>query len=144
MLPNIVIDGRLVADSELRFTQQGKAVCSFRVAASDSKKDDAGNWNTTEQIFINVTLWDAEAEAAAEVLQKGDQVIVTGRIYEREYETREGEKRKSLEVKFPTVAKKIVGKRADRSQPAQQQGWGQQPAADPWGAPGATSEEPPF
>ena len=144
MLPNIQIDGRLVADSELRFTQQGKAVCSFRVAASDSKKDDAGNWQTTEQIFINVTLWEADAEAAAEVLQKGDQVIVTGRIYEREYETREGEKRKSLEVKYAAVAKKIAAKRSDRQQAPQQGGWGQQSASDPWTQQGTAPAEPPF
>lgn len=140
MLPTIQIDGRLVADSELRFTQSGKAVCSFRVAASDSKKDDAGNWQTTEQIFVSVSLWEAEAEAAAEVLQKGDQVIVTGRIYEREYENREGEKRKSLEMKFPTVAKKIVGKRTDRGQAPQQQA----PVNDPWAASGAVDDQPPF
>ena len=77
MLPSVTIDGRLVADPELRFTQGGKAVCSMRVAASDSKKDDAGNWQTTEQIFIGVSLWENEAEAAAEAFQKGDQVLVT-------------------------------------------------------------------
>ena len=75
MLPNITIDGRLVADPELRFTGAGKAVCSFRVAASDSKKDANDQWQTTEQIFIGVSLWEAEGEAAAEMLSKGDQVL---------------------------------------------------------------------
>jgi single-strand DNA-binding protein len=138
MLPSITIDGRLVADPELRFTQGGKAVCSMRVAASDSKKDDAGNWQTTEQIFIGVSLWDGEAEAAAEVLQKGDQVLVSGRIYEREYDKNDGTKGRSLEVKFPTVAKKVSAPRGERSSTRSA------PANDPWASVAPRADEPPF
>lgn len=138
MLPTITIDGRLVADPELRFTQGGKAVCSMRVAASDSKKDDSGNWNTTEQIFIGVSLWEAEGEAAAEAFQKGDQVLVTGRIYQREYEGSSGEKRTSLELKFPTVAKKVSAPRAERTQSRPT------PAGDPWSTVAPRNDEPPF
>lgn len=138
MLPTITIDGRLVADPELRFTQGGRAVCSLRVAASDSKKDDSGNWNTTEQIFIGVSLWENDGEAAAESLRKGDQVLVTGRIYEREYEASNGEKRKSLELKFPTVAKKVTAPRADRSSTPSA------PANDPWATVAPRSDEAPF
>lgn len=138
MLPTITIDGRLVADPELRFTQGGKAVCSFRVAASDSKKDASGNWETTEQIFIGISLWEAEAEVAAEHYMKGDRVVVTGRIYEREYEASNGEKRKSLELKFPTIAKKIAAPRGERaSAPA--------PASnDPWATVAPHADQPPF
>ena len=138
MLPTITIDGRLVADPELRFTQGGKAVCSIRVAASDSRKDDNGNWETTEQIFVSVSLWENEAEAAAEALQKGDQVLVGGRIYQREYEASNGEKRTSLEVKFPTVAKKVTAPRVDRTAARSA------PADDPWTTPAARNDEPPF
>ena len=145
MLPSITIDGRLVADPELRFTQGGKAVCSMRVAASDSKKDDNGNWSTTEQIFIGVSLWEAEGEAAAEAFRKGDQVLVTGRIYNREYEASNGEKRSSLELKFPTVAKKVSAPRVERSAAPSA------PANDPWttAAPaaswaGSDTDQPPF
>lgn len=141
MLPNVTIDGRLVADPELRFTQGGKAVCSLRVAASDSKKDDNGNWETTEQIFIGVSLWEAEGEAAAETLMKGDQVLVSGRIYQREYEGSDGSKRTSLEVKFPTVAKKISAPRAARSSAPS----ASTPAAnDPWASVQPRADEPPF
>lgn len=138
MLPSITIDGRLVADPELRFTGAGKAVCSLRVAASDSKKDDNGNWETTEQIFIGISLWEAEGEAAAEHLRKGDQVLVSGRIYQREYEGSDGAKRTSLEVKFPTVAKKVTAPRGERSTtPA--------PAVnDPWANVAPRADEPPF
>lgn len=138
MLPSITIDGRLVADPELRFTAGGKAVCSLRVAASDSKKDDNGNWETTEQIFVGVSLWEAEGETAAELFRKGDQVLVTGRIYQREYEASNGEKRTSLEVKFPTVAKKVTAPRGERSTASV-------PAAnDPWASVPPRTDEPPF
>lgn len=137
MLPNITIDGRLVADPELRFTQGGKAVCSLRVAASDSKKTDTG-WETQEQIFIGVSLWEAEGEAAAEHLQKGDQVVVTGRIFEREYDKNDGSKGKSLEVKYPTVAKKVSAPKTQRSTSPTP------PANDPWATAPAGNDEPPF
>ncbi len=137
MLPTVTIDGRLVADPELRFTQGGKAVCSLRVAASDSKKTDTG-WETTEQIFIGVSLWDNEAEAAANALQKGDQVVVTGRIFEREYDKNDGTKGKSLEVKYPTVAKKVSAPKVQRSTPSAA------PANDPWATAPAGNDKPPF
>lgn len=146
MLPQITIDGRLVSDPELKFTGGGKAVANMRVAASDSRKDDAGNWQTTEQIFINVTLWEAEAETSVEHFAKGDRVLVSGRIFQREYEKSDGSKGYSLEVKFPAVAKIPAVQRAERQ--ATQQQWGQQPAAaqnDPWAsAGGASNVEPPF
>lgn len=137
MLPQITIDGRLVADPELRFTSSGKAVCSLRVAASDSKKDESGNWQTAEQIFIGVSLWENEGEAAANALQKGDQVVVSGRIFEREYDKNDGSKGKSLEVKFPTVAKKVTAPRVERTTTPVA------PANDPWATP-ARDDEPPF
>lgn len=148
MLPNIVLDGRLVADPELRFTGAGKAVCSFRVAASDSKKDANDQWQTTEQIFIGVSLWEAEGEAAAETLRKGDQVLVSGRIYEREYDKSDGGKGRSLEVKFPTVAKKVSAPRGERSSASTPSA----PANDPWSNVGTapawgtqnTTDQPPF
>lgn len=144
MLPSITIDGRLVADPELKFVPSGKAVCNMRVAASDSKKDDAGNWSTTEQIFINITLWEAEAEAAAEVYTQGDRVLVAGRIYQREYEKSDGTKGYSLEVKFPTVAKIPVVQRREQSQGQSSGGWSQPsaPANDPWASAQGSTEAP--
>jgi single-strand DNA-binding protein len=138
MLPSITIDGRLVDDPSIKFTGSGKAVANLRVAASDSKKDDGGNWQTTEQIFINVTLWEAEAENCVEHFAKGDRVLVSGRLFNREYEKSDGSKGSSLEVKFPTVAKIPSVPRGERQQAAPQQQWGQQmpnqgaPANDPW------------
>ena len=148
MLPSITIDGRLVADPELKFTPGGKAVANLRVAASDSKKDDAGNWSTTEQIFINVTLWEAEAETAGEHFVKGDRVLVAGRIWQREYEKSDGSKGFSLEVKFPTVAKIPATPRREQGQSSGAWSQPSTPANDPWAnAPvgGGNSEQlPPF
>jgi single-strand DNA-binding protein len=145
-LPYIVIEGRAIGDAELKFTTGGKAYAKFRVAASDSKKDDAGNWETTETLFVNVTVWD-DAEKIAEKVLRGSGVTVAGRIHEREFE-HNGEKRRSLEMKFPMVS---VRPARDQQQAAPQQsgGWGAPPttaapAADPWGAPAPTGGVPPF
>src|SRR5690606_33129703 len=66
-LPYIVIDGRAVADAELKFTQSGRAFAKYRIAANDSKKDESGNWETTETLFVNVTAWDDAERIATEV-----------------------------------------------------------------------------
>ena len=131
-LPYIVIEGRAIGDAEIKFTTGGKAYAKFRVAASDSKKDDAGNWETTETLFVNVTVWD-DAEKIAEKVLRGSGVTVAGRIHEREFE-HNGEKRRSLEMKFPMVSvlPPRNGQQQGQSQPRQQ------PAGDPW----ATSAGP--
>lgn len=143
MLPQITIEGRAVADPELRFTAGGRGVCNLRIAANDSKKLDDGTWENAEQIFISCAVWNTDrsptlAETVAETIHKGDHLIVSGRIYQREYESN-GEKRTSLEMKFPVVAKVVEAPRGQaRQAPA--------PAAtapDPWGPPSG-SETPPF
>ncbi len=143
MLPTVTIEGRAVADPELRFTASGRGVANLRIAANDSKKLDDGTWENTEQIFISAAVWNTDraptiAEVIAEQIHKGDHLIVTGRIHQREYEVN-GEKRTSLEMKFPVVAKVVEAPRGQaRQAPA--------PAAaapDPWGTQGG-SEDPPF
>jgi single-strand DNA-binding protein len=141
MLPNITIEGRAVADPELRFTGNGKAVASLRVAASESKKDANGNWENGDKIFVNASIWEEAGEQVAEHIRKGDKVLVTGRLYQREYETTAGEKRTSLEVKFATVAKIVDAKKAARttattSAPSN--------TVDPWATAPTSQDEPPF
>lgn len=133
MLPTITLEGRAVADAELRFTPSGVAVANFRVACSESKKRDDGTWEDGERLFVNVAVFREEAEAVVERIRKGVKVTVTGRLYQREYETSSGEKRTSLEMKFPTVALPIEATRTTPSAPV----------ADPWAAP-APTDEPPF
>lgn len=141
MLPTITLEGRAVNDPELRFTGSGQAVANFRVATSESKKRDDGTWEDGDKLFVNVAVWKEAGEAVAEHVRKGDKVVVTGRLYEREYETSAGEKRKSLELKFATVAKVVEAPRATRQQSAPAQS---APASnDPWAVP-AGNDEPPF
>jgi len=142
MLPTITIDGRAVNDPELRFTGSGKAVTNFRVAASESKKDAAGNWEDGDKLFLNVAVWDQAGEQVAELIRKGDKVVVVGRLYQREYETTAGEKRTSLEVKFATVAKVVDAPKAQRTQ-GSSSGAPATQASDPW-ATAAGNDEPPF
>jgi single-strand DNA-binding protein len=138
MLPNITIEGRAVNDPELRFTTSGQAVANFRVAASESKKLDDGTWEDGDKIFVNVAVWKEAGEAVAEHVRKGDKVVVTGRLYEREYETSAGEKRRSLEVKFANVAKVVSAPRTARqTSPASAA------PIDPWATP-ASDDNPPF
>lgn len=136
MLPTITIEGRAVADPELRFTPAGVAVANFRVACSESKKLDDGTWEDGEKLFVNVAIWREAAESVAERVTKGAKVTVTGRLYQREYETN-GEKRTSLELKFATVALPIEAPRQGSERPSAP------PAADPW-ASAPTSDAPPF
>ena len=149
-LPQITLKGRAVDALELRFTPGGKAVASVRVAASESKKNDQGGYDDGDRFFANVTLWEADAEAAAEAgIEKGDPVLVSGVIFEREYETRDGNKGKSLEIKFATIAKIPPRQKSSRESGTPPRGsqWGEPspsaPAADPWATP-ASDGIPPF
>ena len=149
-LPQITLKGRAVDALELRFTPGGKAVASVRVAASESKKNDQGGYDDGDRFFANVTLWEADAEAAAEAgIEKGDPVLVSGVLLEREYETRDGNKGKSLEIKFATIAKIPPRQKSGRESGTPPRGsqWGEPspsaPAADPW-ATTAPTDQPPF
>lgn len=106
--PTTVVEGRLTADPELRFTSAGKAVCSFTVAASDRKKDDrTDTWSDGDKAFIRCTVWEVAGENVAESLQKGQEVIVVGNLIMRDYDDREGNKRQSVEMKNVRVAATI-------------------------------------
>lgn len=149
MLPTITLEGRLVADPDLKFTASGQAVANMRVACSESKKRDDGTWEDGDKLFVSVALWKESAEAAADAVGKGDKVVVTGRLYQREYETSGGEKRTSLEVKFATLAKVVEAPRGERTGGSSTPSARTSPSAstpapsDPWATLGST-DEPPF
>src|SRR5664279_3788081 len=95
----ITLVGNLTADPELRFTQSGVRVADFTVASTPRIFDRAsGEWKDGDALFLRCTLWRQPAENVAETLTKGARVIVTGRLKQRSYETREGEKRTVVEV----------------------------------------------
>lgn len=169
---NITVVGNMVADPELRFTPSGAAVCNFRMASTPrSFNRQTNQWEDGEALFLTVNVWRQAAENVAESLSKGMRVIVTGRLKQRSYETREGEKRSVFEVEADEVGPSLTFAYANvhrqtskqssqqSSQPPAQEpaqsrgGFGQAaPANDPWnstppagsGGFGAGDDEPPF
>ncbi|MFL0580613.1 single-stranded DNA-binding protein [Dietzia sp. 179-F 9C3 NHS] len=100
----ITLVGNIVADPELRFTPSGAAVANFRVASTPRRFNSQTNqWEDGEALFLTCNVWRQAAENVAESLQKGMRVIVTGRLRQRSYETREGEQRTVFEVEVDEV-----------------------------------------
>ena len=100
----ITIAGNLVDDPELRFTPAGQAVARFRVASTPRFRDNAtGEWKDGDSLFLTCNVWRQAAEHVAESLTRGMRVIVSGRLRQRSYETKEGEKRTVYEVEADDV-----------------------------------------
>lgn len=100
----ITVIGNLTDDPELRFTPSGAAVAKFRVASTPRFMDKAsGEWKDGEALFLACTVWRQAAEHVAESLQRGARVIVSGRLRQRSYETREGEKRTVIELEVDEI-----------------------------------------
>ena len=100
----ITVVGNLVADPELRYTPSGSAVANFRVASTPRRYDSqSGQWVDGEALFLTCNVWRLAAENVANSLTKGDRVIVNGRLRQRSFETREGEKRTVFEVEVDEV-----------------------------------------
>jgi single-strand DNA-binding protein len=167
----ITIIGNLVDDPELRFTPAGQPVARFRVASTPRFRDtSSGEWKDGESLFMTCNVWRQAAENVAESLQRGMRVVVSGRLRQRSYETKEGEKRTVYEVEVDDVGPSLRNAsakvtRAQRSGGFGGQGGGQgggggqgyngggqgsSPSGgggDPWAsdAPnGGYSDEPPF
>ncbi len=100
----ITVVGNLVDDPELRFTPSGAAVANFRIASTPRTFDKQTNeWKDGEGLFLSCAVWRQAAENVAESLQKGMRVVVQGRLKQRSYETREGEKRTVYELDVEEV-----------------------------------------
>lgn len=158
----ITIVGNLVEDPSLRFTPSGQGVANFRVASTPRYLDKQTNeWKDGDSLFLTINCWRQLAENVAESLQRGMRVIVTGRLKQRSYETREGEKRTVYEVEADEVgpslrnatAKVVKTQRQNagqRQQGQQQRGQQQAQPADPWdqttagATAGGYSDSPPF
>jgi single-strand DNA-binding protein len=100
MLNRIVLIGRLTRDPELRFTQNGKAVCSFTLAVDRGFTSRDGNRETD---FINIVVWDKQGENCAQYLAKGRLAAVDGRLQIRSYDDKEGQRRTAAEVVAESV-----------------------------------------
>jgi single-strand DNA-binding protein len=100
----ITVIGNLTDDPELRFTPSGAAVAKFRVASTPRFLDKQTNeWKDGEPLFLTCNVWRQAAENVAESLQRGARVIVSGRLRQRSYETREGEKRTVFELEVDEI-----------------------------------------
>lgn len=155
----ITVVGTLTADPELRFTPSGAAVANFTVASNSRRYDkQSGEWKDDDALFMRCSIWRQAAENVAESLVKGTRVIVMGRLKQRSYETREGEKRTVMEVEVEEIGPSLKWATAkvnkvSRSD-ASSGGYGSSgsaPADDPWAqAPKAGAaasgydDEPPF
>ena len=167
----ITIVGNLVDDPELRFTPSGAAVAKFRIASTPRFMDRTTNeWKDGESLFLSCNVWRQAAENVAESLQRGMRVIVQGRLKQRSYETKEGEKRTVYEIEVDEVGPSLRSATAKvaKTQRGSAGGFGgggagagvdndpwasAAPAASPgggsggggggWNTPGA-SDEPPF
>ena len=169
----ITIAGNLVDDPELRFTPAGQPVARFRVASTPRFRDNStGEWKDGDSLFLTCNVWRQAAENAAESLTRGMRVIVSGRLRQRSYETKEGEKRTVYEVEVDDVGPSLRnasakvnrvarsggdggyggGQRSSggRSSGGQGGGYGGGGGGggepDPWASdsPGGYSDEPPF
>jgi single-strand DNA-binding protein len=100
----ITVIGNLTDDPELRFTPSGAAVAKFRVASTPRTMDRQTNeWKDGDPLFLSCTVWRQAAENVAESLTRGSRVIVSGRLRQRSYETREGEKRTVIELEVDEI-----------------------------------------
>jgi single-strand DNA-binding protein len=160
----ITVVGNLTDDPELRFTPSGAAVANFTVASTPRFMDKQTNeWKDGDALFLRCSIWRQAAENVAESLQRGMRVIVQGRLKQRSYETKEGEKRTVYEIEVDEVgpsmryatAKVNKAQRSGGSGGSGGGGFGgggasaTPPADDPWATPapaggGDFSDEPPF
>ena len=155
----ITVIGNLTDDPELRFTPSGAAVANFTVASTPRTFNrQTSGWEDGETLFLRAAVWREAAENVAESLTRGSRVIVTGRLKQRSFETREGEKRTVFEVEVDEVGPSLRNATAkiNRGQRSGAQGGGgfgggggggSAPADDPWATPapsGDFSDEPPF
>jgi len=97
-LNSVQLIGRLVADPELRYTQKGTPVCSFRIATTKRYKNRETGEQQEETLFINIVAWRKQAELANDFLKKGSAIIIEGRLRSRQWESSQGEKRSTIEV----------------------------------------------
>ena len=158
----ITVVGNLTDDPELRFTSSGVAVANFTVASTPRSFDkQSGEWKDGDALFLRCSIWRQAAENVAESLQKGARVVVQGRLKQRSYETREGEKRTVYELDVDEVGPSLRYATAKVTKVTRSGGGfgggsgdgggggggnaSAAPADDPWATAAPTSsDEPPF
>lgn len=101
-LNKVMLTGRLTRDPETRYTPSGAAVCNMGIAVNRRFRGSSGEWQE-EVCYINVVAWSKLAERLGETLKKGSAVMVEGRLQSRSWETKDGQKRNTIEVNALSV-----------------------------------------
>lgn len=147
----ITVVGNLTADPELRFTPSGAAVTNFTVASTPRTFDkNTQEWQDGEALFLRCNAWRQMAENVAESLTRGARVVVVGRLKQRNWEDKEGNKRTSFELDVDEVAPSLKYATAKVSKANRGDGGGgfgggaSSGGSDPWNTPAGSSDEPPF
>lgn len=153
----ITVVGSLTDDPQLRFTPSGAAVANFTVASNSRRFDKTTNeWRDDDPLFLRCNIWRDAAEHVSESLSKGSRVIVVGRLKQRSYETKSGEKRSVMELEVDEVGPSLKWATARISRASRSSAGSSSPNDDPWTtSPKATtpagsgsawddSDEPPF
>jgi single-strand DNA-binding protein len=163
----ITVIGNLTADPELRFTPSGAAVANFTVASTPRTFDrQTSEWKDGEALFLRCNVWRQAAENVAESLTRGSRVIVSGRLKQRSFDTKEGEKRTVIELEVDEIGPSLRYATAKVTKAnrggdggggfgggsgsgggggfGSSGGGGGSSSSDPWSTPASSSDEPPF
>src|SRR5829696_4044052 len=136
----ITVIGNLTADPELRFTPSGAAVASFTVASTPRTFDRAtGEWKDGDALFLRCNIRRQAAENVAESLTRGSRVLVSGRLRQRSFETREGEKRTVVELEVDEVGPSLKYATAKINKVSRGSGGG---GGGGFGSSGSSSDDP--
>jgi single-strand DNA-binding protein len=148
----ITVVGNLTDEPELRFTPSGAAVAKFRIASTPRSLDKAsGEWKDADPLFLACSVWRQAAENVAESLTRGSRVIVSGRLRQRSYETKEGEKRTVYELevdeigpslRYATAKVQKMTRTSAGGTSGGQSSSGGFASDDPWSTPAATQAQP--
>jgi single-strand DNA-binding protein len=139
----ITVVGNLTDDPELRFTPSGAAVANFTVASTPRNFDKQTNeWKDGDSLFLRCAVWRQAAENVAESLQRGNRVVVQGRLKQRSYETKEGEKRTVFEMDVEEVGPSLKYATAKVTKTQRGSGGGGFGASGGGGAGGSTDNDP--
>lgn len=151
-MPNetqLTITGNATADPDIRFTANGAAVCNFTVASTPRYFDkQSGQWKDQETLFLKCNCWRQLAENVSETITRGMRILVQGRLKQRSFETRDGEKRTVIELDVDDIGPSLRNATAKVNKVDRHGAPQSPPANDPWNSATAASagfhEDPPF
>lgn len=136
MACDITVEGRLGADPEVKYTQDGKQITELRIAATASHKNQNGQWEDDgDPLWVTAAFWGEQHGHLADILKKGDKVTVTGLLIQRGWDGNDGQRHTSLEVKFPRFRGTVPRRNSRQQAGFNAPGGGQQ--SDPWAQTGA-------